>query len=214
MAENLAVQPDPDAPIQVAKKLLREERYAEVDGVGRVPIASALTGAPLAYFSEGSLPEGSVTAHVGALTLGCAISPLAPEDAQHLAPRYVIRHGAPHGAGQFCMMVPQEASLEGRVLAPADLLTEGDGPLIAYERSAVDHMNDDHLDAVKSYAEGLLGAQKGEWRLASLDMEGLDLVRCDANGTDFRRLWFHPPLAAPGEIKSKLVALAIAGRAS
>ncbi|MEM8592961.1 MAG: DUF2470 domain-containing protein [Pseudomonadota bacterium] len=209
MAQDHAVQPDADTPVQVAKRLLREERRALVAGVD-VPLASMVTGAPLVHLAE--VPGGEVTVEIGALSLTCTARALSEEEVTNTAARYIMRNGGPKEDGQFVALEPVAAQLDGAELDPAALLTAGSGELMTYERRAVDHMNDDHLDAVKNYAQVLLGAETGEWRLASLDMEGLDLVRCDADGLGFRRLWFHPPLTEPGDIKSKLVELAMAGR--
>lgn len=210
MTTDHATQPDADNPVQRAKALLREARYATVDGQEKVPMASGLSGAPLVHLATG---KTELSIAIDGLAMTCTAKTLSDEEVTHTAPRYVTRHGMPQSEGQFMHLIPGAVCLDGEDIDLSAVLTEGDGELMAYERRAVDHMNDDHLDAVKNYAEVLLGAQKGEWRLASLDMEGLDLVRCDANGVDFRRLWFHPPLASSGDIKTKLVELAMAGRA-
>ena len=81
---------------------------------------------------------------------------------------------------------------------------------LAMEEGAVAHMNEDHADAVRLYAEKLCKASEGAWRLAGLDPEGLDLV-C---GDDVRRLTFQTPLTQPHEIRPLLVALAKNARAS
>ncbi|MEM6479145.1 MAG: DUF2470 domain-containing protein [Pseudomonadota bacterium] len=210
MKRDYTVQPDPTGPIARAKKRLREERFGEIVGHGQVAMASALSGAPIVHLPNG---HGAVSLTLGDLTMTCEVAALTEEELAQTARRYITRHGTPHAEGRFAHLVPVSASLRGQGLDPQSLLTRADGDLLAYERRAVEHMNEDHLDAVKGYAQVLLGAEAGEWRLASLDMEGLDLVRCDAAGTDFRRLWFHPPLATPNEIKSRLVDLALAARA-
>ena len=75
------------------------------------------------------------------------------------------------------------------------------------EAGAVGHMNEDHRDAIKHYAETLLGQAQGDWQLASLDAEGMDLVL----GDDVARLWFDPPLGAAKELRPRLVQLAKRG---
>ncbi|MEM9438025.1 MAG: DUF2470 domain-containing protein, partial [Pseudomonadota bacterium] len=159
MAVNFAIQPDAKAPAQRAKHLLRVERYAEIDGLGTVPIASSLTGSPLAHVD---VEVSELAVKIGDLELTCDVVRLTDEETVHTANRYITRHGAPHAQGDFVFLVPKSASLGGEQMDPAVLLTEGDGKLMSYERSAVDHMNDDHLDAVKNYAEVLLGAEQGE----------------------------------------------------
>lgn len=78
------------------------------------------------------------------------------------------------------------------------------------EEGAVAHMNEDHRDAVKLYAERLLKGEKANWRLACLDPEGLDLVA----GDRCLRLWFAAPLNVPQELRPALVALALQARNS
>lgn len=75
--------------------------------------------------------------------------------------------------------------------------------LVDGEAAIVAHMNDDHADAVALYAERLLGAPGGAWRLAGIDPEGIDLARGDL----WRRLDFDAPVASPGEARQTLVAL-------
>lgn len=55
--------------------------------------------------------------------------------------------------------------------APADLLTPvgNAGTLLDAEPGIIEHMNDDHADAVELYATRLLGAPDGPWRFAGCD---------------------------------------------
>jgi len=48
--------------------------------------------------------------------------------------------------------------------------------LISGEAMIVDHMNEDHADAIALYATGLLGLPPDEWRLSGCDPDGVDLV--------------------------------------
>lgn len=56
------------------------------------------------------------------------------------------------------------------------------------EAEIIEHMNDDHDDAVALYATSLLGLEPGDWRMTGVDPEGCDLR---AGGTvariDFER---------------------------
>ncbi|MCZ0735723.1 HugZ family pyridoxamine 5'-phosphate oxidase [Phreatobacter sp. AB_2022a] len=63
-------------------------------------------------------------------------------------------------------------------LPGADLKTEiGDAEgLIAAEAGAIDHMNDDHADAVQVYATVLAGEEPGPWKMTGADPEGFDLA--------------------------------------
>lgn len=57
------------------------------------------------------------------------------------------------------------------------------------EADVVDHMNEDHGDAVALYANRLLGLSGVGWRLTGVDVEGADLRR----GGETARLWFDKP---------------------
>jgi hypothetical protein len=130
--------------------------------------------------------------------------------------RYMARHPkaklyVDFGDFAFFRIRPLRASLNGGfgkayLLSADDLLLAGEGlaELGAMEAGAVAHMNADHLDAVALYAETLAKAGRGDWRLSSLDPEGLDLV----DGDRVARLAFDRPLASAEELRPRLVALA------
>ncbi|MEM6834416.1 MAG: DUF2470 domain-containing protein [Pseudomonadota bacterium] len=112
----------------------------------------------------------------------------------------------------FWALQPETADYYGGyakayTLSAEHLLTQADPALAAMEAGAVGHMNEDHRDAIKHYAETLLGQAQGDWQLASLDAEGMDLVL----GDDVARLWFDPPLGAAKELRPRLVQLAKRG---
>lgn len=96
----------------------------------------------------------------------------------------------------------------GRIvdLSPAELLvpTEGAGDLLAAEPSIIEHMNEDHADAVRLYATRLASAPEGFWRMSGIDPEGCDLI---FEG-DARRIRFRGPITTPGEARAELVRLA------
>ena len=96
----------------------------------------------------------------------------------------------------------------GRIvdLSPAELLvpTEGAGELLAAEPGIIEHMNEDHADAVRLYATRLAGAPEGFWRMSGIDPEGCDLI---FEG-DARRIRFRAPISTPGEARAELVRLA------
>jgi putative heme iron utilization protein len=71
------------------------------------------------------------------------------------------------------------------------------------EDSAIDHMNSDHEDAIQFYAEKLLGATPGGWRIAGLDPDGADLKR----GEETLRLQFSSPLYTAEALRGHLAAL-------
>ncbi|MBD8890601.1 HugZ family protein [Roseibium litorale] len=78
------------------------------------------------------------------------------------------------------------------------------------EAGVISHMNADHADALALYAEVLAKAGKGNWRLASIDPEGIDLRA----GDDMARVWFPLPLSSPDQLRTALVELAAAARHS
>ncbi|WP_428650261.1 HugZ family protein [Roseibium sp.] len=137
-----------------------------------------------------------------------------------LRSRYLARHPKAElyvdfGDFSFFRLELERASLNGGFgkafeLQKEDLLTPVDDPerWSAMEAGAVTHMNEDHKEAVRLYAEALCKADKANWRLACLDPEGLDLVA----GDKVERLWFADPLDDPQDLRSVLVALAVQAR--
>jgi putative heme iron utilization protein len=83
------------------------------------------------------------------------------------------------------------------ILFPAENAT----PLEAREADIVDHMNEDHADAVQLYAERLLGRAGTGWRLSGVDPEGADLrVKGET-----ARLWFEAPVMDAEACRAELV---------
>jgi putative heme iron utilization protein len=101
----------------------------------------------------------------------------------------------------------------GRIfdLEPGDLLLALDGAeaLIEAEPGIVEHMNQDHADALELYATALGDAGPGPWRMAGIDPEGLDIVL----GGEGRRIQFAQNVATPSEARTELVRLAAEARA-
>ncbi|MFO7477210.1 MAG: DUF2470 domain-containing protein [Methyloceanibacter sp.] len=101
----------------------------------------------------------------------------------------------------------------GRIvdLAPEDLLLElgGAETLLAAEPGIVEHMNQDHADALELYATALGDAGPGSWRMSGIDPEGFDLVLAG----QARRIRFAQPVATPAEARTELVRLAAEARA-
>ena len=75
--------------------------------------------------------------------------------------------------------------------------------LLAAEEGAVQHMNEDHLDAIELYATVLLGEKAGGWKIASLDPEGCDLI----SGENVRRLEFPARVTQADELRKTMVLL-------
>ncbi len=78
------------------------------------------------------------------------------------------------------------------------------------EPGIVDHMNEDHGDAVQLYAEKLIGRTGIGWKMTGIDPEGIDLRL----GGQVARLDFDAPLGAAGEARQILVALVGKARAA
>jgi heme iron utilization protein len=81
--------------------------------------------------------------------------------------------------------------------------------LLQAEAGAVEHMNEDHLDAIELYATKLLGEQPGSWRVIGADPEGCDLML----GGKVRRLDFPQRIMTAGDLRKVLVSLAQQSRA-
>lgn len=96
----------------------------------------------------------------------------------------------------------------GRIvdLKPAQFLTDlaNAADLLEAEVSAVEHMNEDHREAMNLYATKLLGAEAAEWRCTGCDPEGMDL---QAEGRTLR-LEFPERLSTGTELRKMLVRLA------
>ena len=140
---------------------------------------------------------------------------LEPATAAHQRERYLARHEdaqtyAAFGDFNFYRLAIERAHLVagfGRihwvsaenVLWPAAEALS----LAAAEAEIVQHMNEDHADAVALYATGLLGRPAGEWRLVGVDPEGADLT----NQGERARLWFDKPACDAESARVELVRL-------
>ncbi|MDP6705936.1 MAG: DUF2470 domain-containing protein [Alphaproteobacteria bacterium] len=89
------------------------------------------------------------------------------------------------------------------ILAEANAL-----PLVADEAGIVQHMNDDHADAVALYATALAGAAGGDWVMTGCDSEGIDL----RSAGQVARVAFERPIGDAAEARTQLVALAAEAR--
>jgi putative heme iron utilization protein len=95
----------------------------------------------------------------------------------------------------------------GRIhwIESGDLLFAPDSSVLgAAEADILQHMNEDHADAVTSYARTLLGRAGDDWRMTGIDAEGVDL-RC---GGETARLDFTAPVFSIEAARAALVELA------
>jgi heme iron utilization protein len=101
----------------------------------------------------------------------------------------------------------------GRIvdLKPEQFLTEiaDAGALLDAEQGAVEHMNEDHREAINLYATKLLGADLADWRCTGCDPDGVDMQAETAT----LRLDFPERVTGPGELRKMLVKLADEARA-
>ena len=135
----------------------------------------------------------------------------AGETAEILRRRYLNAHPSAQVFVEFkdfsfFRIVPSGAHLVagfGRIidLKPAQFLTElGDAEgLLEAEQGAVEHMNEDHREAMNLYATRLLGAESADWACTGCDPDGMDMqagsatLRLDfpervSNGTALRKM--------------------------
>jgi putative heme iron utilization protein len=116
----------------------------------------------------------------------------------------------------FFRIVPSGAHLVagfGRIidLKPAQFLTDiGDAAgLLEAEQGAVEHMNEDHREAMNLYATRLLGAESADWTCTGCDPDGMDMQA----GSVTLRLDFPERVTSGGELRKMLVRLANEARA-
>ena len=135
----------------------------------------------------------------------------AGEAAKMLRRRYLYAHPSAEAFVDFkdfsfFQIVPSGAHLVagfGRIidLTPVQFLTEiGDAAeLLEAESGAVEHMNEDHREAMNLYATKLLGAGSADWTCTGCDPDGMDMqagattLRLDfpervTNGTGLRKM--------------------------
>lgn len=133
------------------------------------------------------------------------------EAAGTLRRRYLSAHPSAEAFADFkdfsfFRIVPSGTHLVagfGRIidLTPAQFLTEIDdaAELLEAEPGAVEHMNEDHREAMNLYATKLLGAETADWTCTGCDPDGMDMqagsttLRLDfpervTNGTALRKM--------------------------
>lgn len=132
--------------------------------------------------------------------------------ASQVSRRYLARHPAAElyaGFGDFAFWRLEPVAAHavagfGRIeTIPADEMFPSAAEMAALEEGAVAHMNDDHDDAIQRYAEKLLGATPGGWKIAAIDPDGADLRR----GEEGLRLPFEAPVYSGGALRALLARL-------
>lgn len=108
-------------------------------------------------------------------------------DAAVAQARYLARHPSAEtyvgfGDFRFYALKTSRAHLVagfGKIhwIDAGDIIETPPSPLVEREADIVEHMNDDHADAVGLYATRLLGRAGNGWRMTGIDAEGADLRR-------------------------------------
>jgi putative heme iron utilization protein len=193
------------APLLLMSGLSAHTQYLARDPRASLLLAETGKGDPLAH------PR---------LTVSGSARQLEGDERQAARTRFLSRHPksalyADFGDFSFWRLEVDKGHLNGGFAkaasySGAELLLDvsGAAALAEAEEGALDHMNEDHAEALALYAEKLCGAPKGRWRASGLDPEGMDL----ALGDQTARLVFPSPLAGPDELRKVLVALAAQAR--
>lgn len=165
------------APLMLLSRLALHTRNLDAD-----PRCSLLLVAP---GGEGGDPLAGAR-----ITVEGRAERLAPGAAgeERMRARFLARHPEAAGYAAFTdfglfRLAPETAHLVagfGRIHAvpSAELLVDaGDAAAFAEaEAGVIDHMNEDHADAVALYATRLLGRRAGSWTAVAADPDGLDLA--------------------------------------
>lgn len=208
-ASRVAVATDVDgAPIILVSALSAHTTALVADPRCSLLVGEPAKGDPLAY------PRISVSCRAVRLERGTPDHARAQRRYLNRNPKGKLYADFPDFS--FFRLEPQGASLNGGfgkayLLERADLLVEGVATeeLAEREQGAVDHMNEDHTDAIAVYARQFAKASGSGWVITGLDPDGIDI----ASGDDVRRIFFPTPLAAATDLRQALVDLAKAGRA-
>ena len=186
------------------------------------PHTGAMLADPRVSLLVGEPGKGDPLAHPRT-TLRCLARQLErdSDEGRRAARRYINRNPKAKlyaGLGDFSYLrlEPQSASLNGGFgkafrLTGADILVPASPTareIEAMEQAALNHMNDDHRDAIDAMAQGLGKARSAGWVMTGIDADGVDL----ANGDNVLRLFFPAPLDAPEKLRGALVDMAKAGR--
>lgn len=209
LASRVAVATDHDgAPIILVSAL-----SGHTAGLAADPRCSLLLGEP---------GKGDPLAHPR-ISIACVAERIARDDERfrRIARRFLSRNPKARLYADFpdfayFRLEPQRASLNGGfgkafALSRDELLTSGEGiaSIAEAEAGAVDHMNEDHADAVARYAVhyGRSDIREG-WVMTGIDADGFDLV----SGDRALRIFFETPLGEPADMHRTLVAMAVAAR--
>ena len=168
-------------------------------------------------------PEGPNPQTASRVTLTGLAAPVPPEEVAGLKARYLARRPyaalyadfedfalwrVSPGGGQYVGGFARAHRLRiGQILPDAGAVAA----LAAAEAEILEHMNEDHAEALAAIARALGGqGTDGPWRMVGLDPDGADL----ASGEEVLRLHFSAPAATVEAVRTELVAAAQAARAA
>ncbi len=178
---------------------------------------SGLLSDPRSSLLLGEPGKGDPLAHPR-ISLVCTAARIDRDDPRHASvrSRFLRRHPksalyADFADFLFFRLELLSASLNGGFgkayrLAPEDIRIDSpaNDDLAGIEEGAVEHMNDDHSDAVDLYAKALAGESGDGWKLATLDAAGFDMIRSER----ISRVEFDPILQTAAQLRPELVKLA------
>lgn len=212
------IEPDTGAPLAS-----RVGVATDADGTPLILVSllsahtRAILADPRCSLLVGEPGKGDPLAHPR-ITLICRAVKLEPGTPERVRAerRYLNRNPKAKlyvGLGDFSFfrLEIERASLNGG-FGKAYLLTRGDivveGPVVdalaESEQRAVDHMNDDHLDAIANYARYFAKAAGSGWVMTGVDVDGIDI----AAGDESRRVFFASQLKDAQEMRMRLVEMA------
>ncbi len=202
---NLASHPD-GPPILLISRLALHTRNILADNRVSLMLDERVAGDPL---------EGA------RIMLAGHAEPAAADQAAVWRRRYLNAHPSAEAFVEFkdfsfFRIRPSGAHLVagfGRIvdLQPAQFLTDiSDATaLLEAESGAIEHMNEDHREAMGLYATKLLGAGAADWRCTGCDPDGMDMQADDKT----LRLDFPERVTSGNELRKMLVRLVGEARA-
>ncbi len=204
MASRVGVATDADGtPIILVSQLSAHTGAILADPRCSLLVGEPGKGDPLAY------PRITLICRAAKLELGTPERARAERRYLNRNPKAKLYAGL--GDFSFFRLEVERASLNGG-FGKAYLFTRDDlilgGSIVdevaESEQRAVDHMNDDHIDAIASYARHFAKADGGSWVLTGIDVDGIDL----AAGGETRRVFFASPLTDARQVRMVLVDMA------
>lgn len=85
--------------------------------------------------------------------------------------------------------------------------TESVDSLASYARGICEHMNEDHADAVKLYAEAFAGIHAEKANMIHVDSEGFDIAAVSDNHHRHIRMSFSSPVNSTDEVRAAMISM-------